>query len=124
MLALGVLILSAANWTRFFLALSLPGLPLSVPVWYLALVGLVWGSLGLLAVVGLSAGRAWAPALTGWGGTAFVLWLWIDRLLLVRSDYAARTRPFELIISLVLLGCVWWILRRPASRVYFQVRSS
>ena len=61
MLALGVLILSAANWTRFFLALSLPGLPLSVPVWYLALVGLVWGSLGLLAVVGLSARARLGP---------------------------------------------------------------
>jgi hypothetical protein len=97
---------------------------LSVPTWYLALIGVVWGSLGLAAAVGLFIGRAWALPVTRWGGIAYVLWFWADRILLARSGYAARTRPFDLIVSLVLLACVWWVLQRPASRSYFRERSS
>lgn len=123
MLALGVLILSAASWTRFFLALSLPNLPLSVPVWYLAAVGVLWGTTGLVATVGLLIGRRWAPLIIRWGGAAYVVWLGIDRTLLARSDFAARTKPFELVASLALLGLAWWILHRPASRDFFRERS-
>lgn len=122
LLALGVLILAAASWMRFFLALSLPDLPLSVPVWYLALVGIVWGAAGVIATVGLVIGRPWAPVITRWGGVVYVVWLWADRFLLARSDYAARIRPFEFALSLLLLGCSWWILRRPASTEYFRKR--
>lgn len=123
MLALGVLILSAANWTRFFLALSLPDLPLSVPVWYLALVGVLWGVTGLLVVIGLLIGHPWGSWAARWGGVAYVIWLGLDRFLLARSDYAARTRPVEIAVSLALLGCAWWILHRPSSRAYFRKRS-
>lgn len=122
-LALGVLILSAASWTRFFLALSLPDLPLSVPVWYLAVVGVLWGTGGLVASVGLLIGRHWAPMLIKWGGGVYVIWLGFDRILFARSVYAARTRPFEFVASLALLGFAWWILHRPASREYFRERS-
>jgi hypothetical protein len=123
MLALGVLILSAASWVRFFLALSLPDLPLSVPVWYLALVGVLWGVTALVTAIGLLIGRSWASWITRWGGVAYVIWMGLDRLLLARSDYAVRTRPFELAVSLALLGCAWWILHSPSSREYFRKRS-
>jgi hypothetical protein len=122
-LSFGVLILSAASWTRFFLALSLPDLPLSVPVWYLAAVGVVWGTTGLPATVGLLMGRRWAPLVIRWGGVVYVVWLGFDRTLLARSDYAARTMPFEFVASLALLGFAWWILHRPSSREYFRERS-
>lgn len=123
-LAVGVLILSAFNWARFLLSLSLPELPLSVPAWYLPGVGLVWGASGLADAIGLMTRRPWAPKLTRWGGLVYVLWFSADRIWLARSDFAAQTRPFELAASLVVLGCVWWVLQRPASRAYFGERPS
>jgi arginine exporter protein ArgO len=120
LLTLGGLSFTVWYAIRLVAGLSLPPLPLSVPEWYLPLTGAVWVACGLLALAGLVRHRPWAPAVIGWTGLVYVLWRLADRLLLARSDYAARTLPGMAGLLLLSLAAVWWMLRRPAARSFFQ----
>ena len=119
-LGCGGLILAAVFLARTALSLSLPALPLTVPPAYLTLTGALWGSVGLLAGLGLLAGRPWAYRGAAVLTPAFVIWYWADRLLLVRTDYASRTWPAAALASLLLLGLVASVLTRPSTRRYFR----
>lgn len=121
--SLGVLTLSALSLARFVLGLTPSEFPLTVPGWYPPLTGLVWGSLSLLAAVGLFLGRPWALATTGWGAIAYCLWFWADRLLLAQSDFAARSRPASLVLTVLGLAALWWALRRPSLRRYYREKT-
>jgi len=122
-LTLGVLTLTALSVTRFVLGLTPSEFPLTVPGWYPPLAGLVWGSLSLLAAVGLFLGRPWAPSATGWGAIAYCLWYWADNLFLAQSDFAARSRPASLALSLLGLAALWWVLRRPSVRRFYREKT-
>lgn len=115
-----MLILATVFLIRFVVALQLPDLPMSVPAGYLAISGAVWGLTAAVAGLGLLLGKPWSVRMVRWGIPAFLLWYWIDRLLFARSDYAARSWPFALILSTVGLG--WYILalRRQSFRKYFE----
>lgn len=119
-LCLGVLILAMLQLARFFLSLSLPPLPLSVPPIYLTLTGALWGLGALWIAWGLFNGRKWAPQVARWGIAAYTLWYWADRLLLVRTDYSRRTIPASLAITIVLLVASYWILQSPRARRYYR----
>ncbi len=119
-LALGVLIVSAGYLTRFVVGLRLPELPLTVPAWYVPVNGAVWGLSGLAVAYGLFRGRTWAPALLRLGGLAFLLWYWADRLLLVRTDYAVRTRPFSVFVTFLAVVAIAWVLRQSSVQAYFR----
>lgn len=118
--SLGVLILSAIFLIRFTAALQLPDLPLTVPAGYLALTGAIWGVAGTLLSYGLFTGKGWGRAALPWGVSAFLVWYWIDRILFTRSEYAARSWPFALLLT--ALGLVWmlWMMRRKGFREYFE----
>ena len=119
-LAAGVLTFSAFYLARLMLSLDLPDLPLSVPSWYLPLTGAVWGALALVLGVGLLRGSKRAYRLTFWIGAFYLLWYWIDRLLLARSEFAERSQPAALILCLAGSALVYLALTRPAARAYFR----
>ena len=119
-LAVGVLILAALQFARLALGLGLPALPLSIPRWYIPLLSAVWGLSAALAAYGLLRGHSWAYTLTCWGSVALAAWYWLDRLWLVRSDYARRTWPIGLVFTLIALGAVFWALSRPVTRKFFR----
>lgn len=120
LVTLGVLTLATLHLARFALGVSLPDLPLTVPAFYIPFTGALWGAGALLVGVALFSGRRWAPAAARWGGLAYALWFWTDRLLLVETDYARRTRPASLALTAVALVGLWWILRWPQVRTYFR----
>lgn len=115
-----VLTLSAIFLIRFVAALQLPDLPMSVPAGYLALTGAVWGVAGAVLAFGLLTGQAWSRRALPWAGAAFLAWYWIDRLLFARSEYAARSWPFALMLTLLGLGWLVIMMRRKSFREYFE----
>jgi hypothetical protein len=121
-LAAGVLIFSVAYWLRFFVSLSLPPLPLTVPMWYLPLTGALWGVSGTLLAWGLFFGKCWAPALGGGLASVYIAWYWLDRLVFASSDWALTTRPAMAVLSLLGLAVFLWLLRRPALRDFIRER--
>lgn len=110
------------HWARFALGIRLPGLPLTVPGWYIPLTGGVWGLAGLAFAFGLFTGRPWAMNAVLWGSIVYTGWYWADRLLFVRSDYARSTRPASIALTALGLGAVWLIMRRRDVRQYFGRR--
>ncbi len=87
---------------------------------YLAVTGLVWGVLGLLAAWRLWQGQAWAR----WFGLGFVIafsvYYWIDRLLLPGYPGRNANWMFSAGINLLLVSLSFWILNRPRARNYFE----
>jgi hypothetical protein len=123
LLSFGVLILATIHFVRFGLAFRLPALPLTVPGWYIPLTGAAWGITGLVTSIGLFSGQRWAIGATlGWS-VAYTIWYWADRLLFVQGDYARRTQPASLALTVLGLGAVWLILRRQSVRYYFREKN-
>jgi hypothetical protein len=122
LLCLVVLSLTAVLLAGFAAGLSLPGLPLSVPKWYLLLRNGIWGLSGIVAAVGLFFGLGWGLTLTQWWGGILSMWYWCERLLIARSEFTKRSWPAAL--CLTILGLTWmlWLLNRPGVRSYFTER--
>lgn len=99
---------------------TLPDLPASVPEGYLFLKNGFWGSVGLIAAMALFFHRSWAPKLTYIGAIAYAIWLWIDRLLLQRSNYASSSFPFTFGAMTLCFLIVVLILSRPSVRQYYE----
>lgn len=106
-----------AGLTAWF---TLPDLPASVPKSYLFLKNSFWGGVGLIAAMALFFRRIWAPKLTYIGAIAYAIWLWIDRLLLQRSDYAGSSFPFTFGAMTLCFLITIWILSRPSVRQYYE----
>ena len=101
-----------------------PDLPLSVPRPYLVITGAVWGAAWAAVAAALFTGRRWAPRATLAVGAAFLLWTVADRLLFVRSEYALRTLPLGLAVTILASALVILALRRPAVRRFFGEHTS
>jgi hypothetical protein len=104
---------SLASWK--FLETLLPVSPA-----YLAVTGLVWGVLGLLAAWRLWQGQSWAR----WFGLAFIIsfsvYYWVDRLFL--PGYPGRNFNwlFSAVMNLLLIALSIWILARTKAKKYFE----
>lgn len=96
-----------------------PDLPLSVSRAYLVLTGVVWALAWLAAAYAMFTGRPWAPRFARGVGAAFLIWFWVDRLLWVRSEYALRTLPFTLGVTLLACALALLGLRQAAVRRFF-----
>jgi hypothetical protein len=122
LLALGVLSIASLNLLRLmdavrlweFLSKLLPISPL-----YQALTGLIAGGAGLILVWGLWKGRGWAPRFTRLVSLAYLMYYWLDRLLLSNADSRRSNLPFSIGATLVLLALVFWILSRPKAKAFF-----
>ncbi len=106
-----------AGLTAWF---TLPDLPASVPEGYLLLKNGLWGSASLAAAMALFFRRSWAPKLMFIGAIVYAAWLWIDRLLLQRSDYARSSFPFTFGAMTLCFLIVIWILSRSSVRQYYE----
>jgi hypothetical protein len=122
LLTLGVLSIASLNLLRLVDAIRLWGflgklLPIS-PL-YLALTGLIAGGAGLILVWGLWKGREWAPPFCRLASLAYIMYYWLDRLLLSNADSRRSNLPFSVGVTLVLLALVFWILSRPKAKAFF-----
>lgn len=111
---------SLLHFARLALSFGLPALPLTVPLWYLTITGAIWGVLGVAIVLGFLLRKPWTTHTLRWGSVAYILWYWMDKLLLVRADYPRGSWPFSLIISMCALAFIFWSLQRPEIRAYLQ----
>jgi len=137
-LALGVLIITVANLTRFVLSLrewnflaSQPG----VSPLYLALSGLVWTLIGTCLVWGLWSARPWAPRLMQAGTLTYALYYWLDMVFLQDHPVSGAGEAlrailptnwlFSAIVTIVCLAFMAWTLSRAKVQAYFaQARSA
>jgi hypothetical protein len=117
-----VLILAAFYLARLVLGLALPDLPLSVPDWYLPLTGAAWGAVALVEGVGLWRAARRAYRAMFWLTPAYLAWYWADRLLFVRSDFAQRSQPAAIVLSVIGAALVYLVLTRRSVRSYFEER--
>ena len=104
---------SLASWK--FLETLLPVSPA-----YLAVTGLVWGVLGLLAAWRLWQGQAWAR----WFCLAYIgsfsVYYWIDRLFLPGFPGRNSNWLFAAVINFLLIALSVWILVQPKAKRYFE----
>lgn len=107
---------------RLALSLRSLDLPLSVPAWYLPLTGAIWGGLASALGLGLLRGSPAARRFTPGAAVVYWVWYWADRLLLVQTDFAQRSRPAALVVTVVSLILIVWALSRPSARAFFEER--
>ncbi len=123
-LCLVILFISFISVSGLIASFRIPDLPISLPYWYLYLRNGLWGLGSVIAAMGLFLGRSWSLNLTRWGSLFISLWYWSDRLLLSRSDYARRSWPAGVVVTLIVLIWIFWILTRPAIQCYFRENES
>jgi len=119
-LAAGVLAFATFYLARLALSLSSLDLPLSVPDWYLPLTGAIWGGVALALGLGLLRGSPLAYRFTFWMAVVYWVWYWADRQLLVKTDFAQRSQPAALVVTIVSLILTVWTLTRPSARAFFE----
>ncbi|HSO26459.1 MAG TPA: hypothetical protein VLS48_00190 [Anaerolineales bacterium] len=123
LLALGVLTLTVLNLTRLvqvivqwdFLQQNYATLVLV----YLAISGLVWAASGALLVYGLWRGNFWAPGLARVAAVLYLVYFWLDRLLMRFYASPLANWPFLMLVTLAAAGVVFWILSRKRVKVFF-----
>lgn len=120
LLTAGVLTFSVLQFAGLAAWFTLPDLPASIPMGYLFFKNLLWGSIGLIAAMALFFRRSWAPRFTCIAAIAFTAWMWIDRLLLQRSDYARSSFAFTFGAVTLSFLILIWILSRPSVQQYYE----
>ncbi len=123
LLTLLVLSIAAIYIFGFFAALRhsafLQNLPLSVPVWYLALRAILWSLTGLVLSWGLWRGLSWAWMGTQISVVGFSLYYWLDALLLAQAPGLEWRWPFELMATFLGLGFAFLVLHSAHGRGFF-----
>jgi hypothetical protein len=124
LLALGVLIIAVLNLTRLLAAIRLwlfleEILPFSGL--YLIATGLIWAGFGLPLSWGLWRGLSWAPGFCRISAVAYLIYYWLDRLLLANHPGREANLPFAAGASLVGILLVYWILSRRSSKAFFRL---
>jgi hypothetical protein len=114
MLNLVRLILSIQFWD--FLMSVLPFSPL-----YLSLSGLVWFCAGLAVAWGVWRGKTWAVPAFWLAALGFVVYYWIDRILL--AGYVGRNNNWMFAAGANILIVLWcfWVFSRPRAREFFGI---
>jgi uncharacterized membrane protein (DUF2068 family) len=123
LLALGVLIIAVLNLTRLLTAIRIwlfleEILPFSGL--YLIATGLIWAGSGLPLFWGLWRGLSWAPDFCWIAAIAYLIYYWLDRLLLANHPGRQANLPFAAGASLVVILLIYWILSRPKTKAYFR----
>ena len=136
-LALGVLIITTINLIRLVLSVinwdflaSWPG----VSPLYMLLTGLIWTLTGSVLLFGLWKAKNWAPRLTQAVALTYALYYWLDHVFLVdhpASGVESLQRAllpinwqFAAGATVICLGYIAWVLRKPGVRAYFGLPDS
>jgi hypothetical protein len=94
-------------------------LPLTMPLTYLAICGLVWGLVFAAAAWGVWRLWPWARKLLLGAIVLYQLHIWINHLLFDTSTYSRQVWPFHIGISLVWIAGIWGFLwLRGVRRLY------
>jgi len=127
-LGLLVLLLGLGNLGRAALipryAAVLPQLPMTVSWGYLAAVAAFWSVVLTVCAVGLLRFRSWARWSTMAAVTLYEAHVWFNHLRFDASDYARRTRPWDLLLTSLLLILMWGSLNLPAVRSVLSKRTA
>lgn len=99
---------------------SLPELSLTVPRSYLLLKNLFWGTVSLVAGIGLLFRRRWALLLARWGALFFAAFVLFDNLILRSSQYALQARAFNIAATLGTTSLFVMLLTRPGVHSFFR----
>lgn len=123
LLSLGVLTIAVLNLTRLLSAIRFwlfleEILPISGL--YLVGTGLIWAGFGLPLFWGLWHGFLWAPGFSRIASVAYLIYYWLDRLLLANHPGREANLPFAVGASLIGIGLIYWILSRRKAKVFFQ----
>ena len=118
--ALAVLYLGVVNLARAWLALNGSSferaLALRMPMPYLGLGGLIWGSVFVVTAFGI--GRVWPWARKALLGAIIVyqLHIWINHFVFDTSSYSRQVWPFAAGISLGWIIVAWGFMFLPGIR--------
>jgi len=88
-------------------AASLPDLPLTASLNYLAAMGGFWFVVFVVCAIGLVCFRVWGRRSALAAVTLYQTHVWINHFLFDASDYARQTRPRDLLLTLLLLALFW-----------------
>jgi hypothetical protein len=133
-LALGVLIITAANLTRLVLSIrywdflsSWPG----VSPFYMALTGLVWTLAGVPLWWGLWRAKPWAPRLMQALALTYALYFWLDQVFLVDHPVSGAEGARRALLpvnwqfaagaTVICLAYIAWALSRNKVKAYFDI---
>jgi hypothetical protein len=132
-LALGVLIITVINLTRFILSLRYWSFLTTQPgpsPFYLAISGFIWSVAGSVLLWGLWKPANWAPRLMEAEALTYALYYWLD-LLFVRDHPVANTSlamrtvlpanwQFSAWATVICLVFIMWVLGRSKVKAYFS----
>ena len=124
LLALGVLSIALVNLAGFvqgiftwdFLEKLLP----FSPAW-IGITRLFWGAWGILVALNLWYGRMVAPKLILWTSISFILYTWINRLVLFNPAGRSANDGFLLVISIFFITFVIWTITSREAKSFFGV---
>lgn len=119
-LSLGVLIFAIAHLAALSVTSGLSQVQLNVSPFYLYGKTLVWAGAGLIAAVGLFAGRRWAPAWTKWLALVYAAWYWVDRLAFTASSQALKSWKLSALLMGLIVVLIWWLLSRSHVLRFFR----
>ena len=92
---------------------------LDVSPLYLAVTGLVWSVTGAILFWGLWTGRRWVPDAFRGATLFYLVYYWLDRLLLAQSPAHRANWPFAAGMSILIPVIIAWILSRRKARAFF-----
>ncbi len=123
LLAIGVLTIAVLNLTRLLSAIRFwPFLQEILPfsALYLILTGLIWAGFGLPLFWGIWYGLSWAPGFARIAAVAYLIYYWLDRLLLTNHSGREANLPFTVGFSLIGMALIYWILSRRKATMFFR----
>lgn len=123
LLSIVFLVAAILGWIRFSETISalnyLQSLPLSIPIWYLAITGVIEGLVGLAAGgaswLGIPGSRLWIRAAAGL--LAFLYWG--ERLLFTAGHPSQYNVYFQAVMTILLLAFTWITLEQPPTKRFF-----
>jgi thiosulfate reductase cytochrome b subunit len=107
------LVNTIAKWDYFIT------LPLSVPLIFFVLSGLIWGLAALFLGLGLWRGKNWSLRFTHYAAIAFTVYYWVDQLFLSIDPLRKTNFRFLVGANVFLLAIIYWILSRPKAQLFF-----
>jgi hypothetical protein len=122
-LLVGVIVFTAGMLLRAWSAIRywafLSGLPLEVSPLYLALTGGLWALFGLRVIWWLWQGNRGAPAALRTLATGYVLYYWVEQLLVMTSPLRQARWPFSAVMSAAAVIVVMLILMHPSVKNFY-----
>jgi len=95
-------------------------LPLTISPYYLVVDSLVWITVGISLVWGFWKGKAWSRPAAMILSILYSLAFWIERIWIAEPEGLARRWPFNLFLTVVGIGLIFFVLNRKSSKEYFQ----